>query len=74
MMGVGKGNDDMMFQFSPCENFQLAINEMEQLSDFISLRGIEKVYGGAGTEPVRVLKGIDLDIHEGDFTAIMGAS
>lgn len=47
---------------------------MEQLSDFISLRGIEKVYGGAGTEPVRVLKGIDLDIHEGDFTAIMGAS
>lgn len=43
-------------------------------SAFISLRGITKVYGEKMVEPVYALRGIDLDINDGDFTAIMGPS
>ncbi|MFO1276121.1 MAG: ABC transporter ATP-binding protein [Sphaerotilus natans] len=39
----------------------------------IRLRGIEKVYG-TGQAAFRALRGIDLDIDEGDFVAIMGPS
>ena len=39
----------------------------------IRLRGIEKVYG-SGQAAFRALRGIDLDIDEGDFVAIMGPS
>lgn len=38
----------------------------------IKLRDINKTYYGA--QPLHVLKGIDLDIDEGEFVSIMGAS
>ena len=38
----------------------------------IHLKGIHKTYGGAS--PLHVLKGVDLDIQQGEFVAIMGAS
>lgn len=38
----------------------------------IQLRNINKTYFGA--QPLHVLKGIDLDIDEGEFVSIMGAS
>lgn len=38
----------------------------------ISLKGLQKTYKGA--QPLHVLKGIDLEIKEGEFVAIMGAS
>lgn len=47
---------------------------MKQASNFISLRGIKKIYGEKLAEPVYALRGIDLDIHHGDFIAIMGPS
>lgn len=41
----------------------------------IALRGIRKRYGGHGGKPqVEVLRGIDLDIHAGEFVAVVGAS
>ena len=39
----------------------------------IRLRGITKVYG-AGNTAFQALKGVDLDIEQGDFVAIMGPS
>jgi len=39
----------------------------------ISLRGVTKVYGDGATA-FQALKGIDLDIQEGDFVAVMGPS
>ena len=39
----------------------------------ISLRGVTKVYG-SGATAFEALKGIDLDIAEGDFVAVMGPS
>ncbi len=39
----------------------------------IRLRGITKTYG-EGTTAFQALKGVDLDIHAGDFVAIMGPS
>ena len=38
----------------------------------IHLRDINKTYAGA--QPLHVLKGINLDIHEGEMVSIMGAS
>ena len=38
----------------------------------IQLKGLHKTYKGA--QPLHVLKGIDLNIEEGEFVAIMGAS
>ena len=38
----------------------------------IHLKGLHKTYQGA--QPLHVLKGIDLDIGEGEFVSIMGAS
>lgn len=41
----------------------------------ISLRGIRKHYGGVGGQPrVTVLHGIDLDIHAGEYVAVVGSS
>jgi putative ABC transport system ATP-binding protein len=39
----------------------------------IQLRGISRVYG-TGEAEVRALDGVDMDIHEGEFVAIMGPS
>ncbi len=39
----------------------------------ISLRGVTKVYG-TGAVALQALKGINLDIHSGEFVAIMGPS
>jgi len=39
----------------------------------ISLRGVTKIYG-SGPTAFQALKGIDLDIAEGDFVAVMGPS
>ena len=39
----------------------------------ISLRGITKTYG-SGSAAFQALRGIDLDIHSGEFVAIMGPS
>jgi putative ABC transport system ATP-binding protein len=41
-------------------------------SAMIKLEDINKTYNNGS--PLHVLKGIDLDIHEGDFVSIMGAS
>ena len=39
----------------------------------ISLRGVTKIYG-SGPTAFQALKGIDLDITQGDFVAVMGPS
>jgi NitT/TauT family transport system ATP-binding protein len=38
----------------------------------ISIRGLDKVYGGA--HPVEALRGIDLEIADGEFAALLGPS
>ncbi|CAN5652123.1 pyoverdine export/recycling transporter ATP-binding/permease subunit PvdT [soil metagenome] len=43
-------------------------------SPLISLRGIRKSFGGAGTPRIEVLHGIDLDIDHGEFVALVGTS
>jgi putative ABC transport system ATP-binding protein len=39
----------------------------------IALRGVTKTYG-AGATAFQALKGVDLDVAQGDFTAVMGPS
>jgi putative ABC transport system ATP-binding protein len=43
------------------------------MSDFIQLRGVTKTFG-AGVNRFQALKGVDLDIDQGDFVAVMGPS
>lgn len=40
----------------------------------VSLRGVKKVFAANKTENVQVLSGIDVDVEEGEFLAILGAS
>ncbi|GAB3366354.1 MULTISPECIES: ABC transporter ATP-binding protein [Giesbergeria] len=49
------------------------MNDHTTSTPLIRLRGITKVYG-EGTLAFQALKGVDLDIAEGDFVAIMGPS
>jgi putative ABC transport system ATP-binding protein len=44
-----------------------------QTDDLIAFRGVTKIYG-QGDASMRALQGIDLDIREGEFVAIMGPS
>lgn len=44
-----------------------------RVDPIITLRGVTKVYGSGATE-FQALKGIDLDIAQGDFVAVMGPS
>jgi putative ABC transport system ATP-binding protein len=44
-----------------------------QKDDLIAFRGVTKIYG-QGDASMRALQGIDLDIREGEFVAIMGPS
>ncbi len=64
---------------------EAGIEQRAERAALISLRGIRKRYGGIavasgnaspGDAPpeIEVLRGIDLDIHAGDFVAIVGAS
>ncbi len=46
---------------------------LDGASPLIQLCGITKVYG-EGTTAFQALKGVDLDIHQGEFVAIMGPS
>jgi len=43
------------------------------MTRLIELRGVTKVFG-SGPSAFQALKGVDLDIEQGDFVAIMGAS
>jgi lipoprotein-releasing system ATP-binding protein len=44
------------------------------MSALLEARGIRKVYAGGDGQPLEVLRGIDLDVHRGALTAIVGAS
>lgn len=48
-------------------------NNIPNPEPLIKLRGITKVYG-TGQAQMYALRGIDLDIHRGDFVSIMGPS
>ena len=47
--------------------------ENERVANIISLRGVTKTYG-TGVAAFQALKGVDMDIREGDFVAVMGPS
>ena len=49
------------------------MNDAAATTPLISLSGIHRIYGEDATE-VRALDGIDLDIDDGEFVAIMGPS
>ena len=49
------------------------MKEREGDTPLIRLHGITKVYG-SGSTAFQALRGVDLDIHKGDFVAIMGPS
>lgn len=51
----------------------MTVSECHQTAPLIRLRGITKVYG-SGETAFQALKGVNLDIEEGDFVAIMGPS
>ena len=48
-------------------------NQVKPMSTLVSIRNLHKTYQ-RGPEKVDVLRGIDLDIIEGDFAALMGPS
>jgi putative ABC transport system ATP-binding protein len=52
---------------------QSPTSDMSAAMPLIRLRGITKIYG-TGDAEVRALRGIDMDIHGGEFVAIMGPS
>jgi len=50
-----------------------AMGTTSERAPIIRLRGVTKIYG-EGATAFQALKGIDLDITQGDFVAVMGAS
>ncbi len=51
----------------------LDLGFVEEKKTIISLRGVTKVFG-SGENEVRVLRGVNLDIREGEFLVILGES
>ncbi|MBQ7091506.1 MAG: ATP-binding cassette domain-containing protein, partial [Clostridia bacterium] len=47
---------------------------MEERKNMIHLRGIKKRFFEGTENEIEVLKGIDLDVYEGEFVSIVGAS
>ena len=62
-------------QFSPTEDSPTedALTEAEHDSVFVRLDGVERVYA-MGDNIVRALAGVDWEIHQGEYWAIMGRS
>ena len=46
---------------------------MQSMAHLIEIRDLKKIYA-QGEEPVHALDGVSIDIDEGEFVAIMGAS
>ncbi len=55
------------------ENKGLNLGFTEEKKSLISLRGVTKTFG-SGDNQVQVLKGVNLDIREGEFLVILGES
>ncbi len=44
------------------------------MSGLLEGRGLRKVFAGGDGQPLEVLRGVELEVHRGEFTAIVGAS
>jgi lipoprotein-releasing system ATP-binding protein len=44
------------------------------MNALIEGRGIRKVFRGGDGQPIEVLRGVDVEVHRGEFVAIVGAS
>jgi lipoprotein-releasing system ATP-binding protein len=44
------------------------------MNALIEARGIRKVFRGGDGQPLEVLRGVDVEVHRGEFVAIVGAS
>lgn len=44
------------------------------MTALLEARGIRKVFAGGDGQPLEVLRGVELEIHRGEFVAIVGAS
>jgi len=44
------------------------------MSALLEGRGLRKVFAGGDGQPLEVLRGVELEVHRGEFTAIVGAS
>ncbi len=44
------------------------------MSGLLEGRGLREVFAGGDGQPLEVLRGVELEVHRGEFTAIVGAS
>jgi lipoprotein-releasing system ATP-binding protein len=44
------------------------------MNALLEARGLRKVYAGGDGRPLEVLRGVDLEVHRGEFVAIVGTS
>jgi len=44
------------------------------MSALLEARGLRKVFAGGDGQPLEVLRGVELEVHRGEFVAIVGAS